>query len=104
MLSPRIQKPEENIDEFLQTLNRLASDCNFQAVNADKNRSSLIHYSFILGTRSGVVHTRLLENKTLTLDKAVEQARTLEQGQQTADSYIQPNSSVTSVKMNDRLP
>ena len=90
LLSTRVQKPDESLDEFLLTLNTLASDCNFKAVSAAENRSSFIRDSFIRGLRSPIIRARLLENATLTLDKAVEQARTLEQAQQNAESYPAP--------------
>ena len=90
LLSTRHQKPEETIDEFLLALNNLAGDCNFVAVTANEHRAAFVRDSFIRGLRSSSTRTRLLENATLTLEQAVQQARSLEQAQRNAESYASP--------------
>ena len=90
LLSTRHQKPEENIDEFLLALNNLAGDCNFTAVTAIEHRAAFVRDAFIRGLRNASMRTRLLENQTLTLDQAVQQARSLEQAARNAESYVSP--------------
>ncbi|CAM1308932.1 Uncharacterised protein r2_g1910 [Pycnogonum litorale] len=100
LLSSRMQNESEPIDDFLQALNSLAGDCNFKAVTAVQNRSDSIRDAFIRGLSSNVIRTRLLENKTLTLDKAVDQARSLEHAQLTSESYLHAQSTHTSATVN----
>ena len=52
LLSTRHQKPEESIDEFLLSLNNLATDCNFTAVTASQHRAAFVRDSFIRGLKS----------------------------------------------------
>lgn len=93
LLSSRFQKQEEGLDEFLQALVTLAHDCNFTAITAEQNKNSFIRDSFIRGLKSNHIRQRLLENKTLTLDEAIQQSRALEQAQATAESYNVPSQS-----------
>ena len=87
LLASRTQKPGENLDEFILALNTLASDCKFEAVSAEQNRCSFVRDSFIRGLQSSTIRTRLLENKSLTLDEAINQAKTLERANNDAESY-----------------
>ena len=91
LLSTRSQKPEESIDEFLLSLNNLATDCKFTAVTASQNRAAFVRDSFIRGLKYPNIRARLLENDTLTLDEAVQQARSLEQAQRNAEAYSAPS-------------
>ncbi|CAM1300483.1 Uncharacterised protein g2729 [Pycnogonum litorale] len=91
LLSTRNQSSSESIDTFLQALNKLAVDCKFKAVSAEKNKDDFVRDSFISGLRSNAIRTRLLENDTLDLKNAVQQARALEQAQKHAECYQSPN-------------
>ena len=77
-LATRKQSPSENLDEFLQALKTLSRDCKFTAVTADVHTDEAVRDSFISGLASQPIRTRLLENSTLTLDRAFSQARALE--------------------------
>uniref|UniRef100_A0A8R2MB41 Uncharacterized protein n=1 Tax=Bombyx mori TaxID=7091 RepID=A0A8R2MB41_BOMMO len=63
MLATRKQRPEESIDTYLQALKLLSKDCDFVAVDAETTKT---------------IAQRLLENLTLTLDQAYNQALSLE--------------------------
>lgn len=87
LLSTRKQQPSESLDEFLQALKQLSGDCNFKAVTAEKYKEEAVRDSFISGLRSSVIRQRLLENKTLQLQNAFDQALALDIAQKSSESY-----------------
>lgn len=87
LLSTRKQQTSESLDEFLQALKQLSGDCNFQAVTAEKYKEEAVRDAFISGLRSNVIRQRLLENKTLQLQDAFDQALALDVAQKSSDSY-----------------
>ena len=91
VLATRRQETGESLDQYLQVLKRLSKDCNFKSVSAEKNREDFIRDSFINGLRSKGIHQRLLENRTLDLKTAFDQARALEMAQKNSESYYRPN-------------
>ncbi|XP_045533173.1 uncharacterized protein LOC123720554 [Pieris brassicae] len=78
MLATRKQRPEEGIDTYLQALKLLSKDCDFAAVDAETNKNDSVRDAFISGISSHKIRQRLLENLTLTLDQAYNQALSLE--------------------------
>ena len=72
------QKINQSLEDFRCTLLRLAKDCQFKAVTAMQYKEEMVRDSFIDGIASSEIRQRLLEHKTLTLEKAFEQAVTLE--------------------------
>ena len=87
ILTTRTQQPGENVDVYYQSLRRLARDCNYQSVTADVHRDEAIRGAFIAGLSSSVVRQRLLETRSLTLEEAVTQAKTLEKAQHSAGFF-----------------
>ena len=81
------QKEEENIDEYVQRLQLLAKECNFKSVDAVQNRDDCVRDAFITGLRSNIIRQRLLENKSLYLNIAIDQARTLHAAQKKSEAY-----------------
>ena len=81
------QKPGESLDEFLQSLHRLAKDCDFKPVTAAQYREELVRDAFITGIASHSIRQRLLENKTLDLQSAFNQACSLDQAQKNSVTY-----------------
>ena len=92
MLASRKQESAESADQYLQALNNLSKDCNFQAVSSKQNRDDCIRDSFIAGLKSQAIRQRLLENKKLTLEEAFDQVRALELAQKQSESYLLPTS------------
>lgn len=90
LLATRQQKPGETLDEFLQALKSLSTDCNFKTVSAQQHKEEFIRDAFISGLRSQQIRQRLLENKTLELSAAFDQARALDAAQQSLESYSSP--------------
>ena len=90
LLATRKQQAGESITEFLAALRNLSKECNYKAVTADAYRSEAMRDAFITGLLSGVIRHRLLENQTLTLDQAVDQARALDQAQRNSETYAVP--------------
>ncbi|XP_045132103.1 uncharacterized protein LOC123518976 [Portunus trituberculatus] len=87
LLSTRKQQANESLSEFLQVLKQLSGDCNFKAVTAEKYKEEALRDAFISGLRSSVIRQRLLENKTLQLQDAFDQALALDIAQKSSDSY-----------------
>lgn len=88
LLATRRQNQGESIDEYLQSLKALATDCNFVNVLAIIYRDESIRDAFITGLQSTFIRQRLLENKTLTLQRAIELARTLDSAHRDSEQYI----------------
>ncbi|XP_068211794.1 uncharacterized protein [Palaemon carinicauda] len=90
VLATRRQQSGESIDEFLRELHKLSKDCNFQPVTAEQYRQELVRDAFINGIASVFIRQRLIENKSLNLETAHSQARTLDLAQRSADAYASP--------------
>lgn len=86
-LSTRSQQITESIDDFLLSLEELSKDCGFKAVTAEVYRDESIRNAFITGLASDTIRERLLENSTLSLEQAVDQARALESAHRNANLY-----------------
>ena len=87
LLATHQQRPGESLDEFLRELRKLGKDCNFQAVSAEQYKEELIRDAFINGLVSPMIRQRLLENKTLDLKSAYDQAYSLDLAQRNASAY-----------------
>ena len=86
-LATHKQQQGESIDEFLQALRTLSKDCNFKQVTAEKHCEESIRDAFISGLTSNIIRQRLLENETLTLSAAYDQARSLDSAQKQSEQY-----------------
>ena len=86
-LYTRQQKSGESLEEFMQSLKVLSKDCNFQAVSANEYKNEAIRDSFINGLLDSKIRKRLLENQTLGLQAAFDQARALDQAQRHSEYY-----------------
>ena len=87
LLATRQQRLGESLDEFLRELQKLGKDCNFRAVSAEQYREELVRDAFINGLASPMIRQRLLENKTLDLKTAYDQAYMLDLAQSNASAY-----------------
>ncbi|KAL0860127.1 hypothetical protein ABMA27_010434 [Loxostege sticticalis] len=87
MLATRKQCPNENIDLYLQALKQLSKDCDFAAVDTETNKNDNVRDAFISGISSSKIRQRLLENLTLTLDQAFNQALSLETAEVSSQSF-----------------
>ena len=74
-------------------MKQLSSDCNFKAVTADTCEDEAIRDAFISGITSQPIRLRLLENKTLDLQTAITQDRSLEAAAKNCESYYQSSTS-----------
>ena len=95
VLFTRVQKEEEEkkdetIDEYIEELLLLAKECNFQAMDAMQNRDDNVRHAFIIKLRLNTVRQRLLENKSLDLNTAIDQARALSSAEKNLECYWQP--------------
>ena len=90
ILSTRKQKAGESLDQLLNELKTLAKGCDFKTVSDEKYKSEMIRDAFINGLRSNHIRQRLLENKTLDLQTAFDQARSLDVAQQSSTMFSQP--------------
>ena len=81
------QRHSESIDTFLQELQKLSKDCNLKAVTAEQQRELLLCDSFINGLLSPLIWQWLLENKTLDLQNACDQAKSLDLAQTISEAY-----------------
>lgn len=86
-LMKRSQQSGESIHQYLQALKVLSKECNFKSVTAEQNENDYVRDSFISGLSSPAIRQRLLENKSLSLDTAYDQARSLELAQVHNETY-----------------
>ncbi|XP_065650546.1 uncharacterized protein LOC136078689 [Hydra vulgaris] len=86
-LASRKQSSRDSIDEFLQALHTLSKDCNFKQVSASEHCEEYICDSFINGLSCHHIRQRLLENSSLKLTEAYNQARSLENVQINNELY-----------------
>jgi len=78
LLATTKQQTEHTLVEYLQKLQRLSKDCNFQAVNKTEHRDGFIRDAFINGILSHSIRHRLLEEQILTIDSTFDKARALD--------------------------
>ena len=95
LLATRKQKPGESIDQFLQSLKPLSTDCNFKQVSAVVYSKESIRDAIINGLQSNYIRQRLLENETLDLQQAFDHARALDLPKQNSAMYDQPSNPVS---------
>lgn len=86
-LATRRQQIDESLEEYFQALKILGKDCHFQAVTAAQYCEESIRDAFISGLQSPIIRQRLLENKTLDLAAAFDQARALDSAQKNSEVY-----------------
>ena len=91
LLSSCKQEQGQSLDQFLQKLKNLAKDCNFKACTAEVHKNEAIRDAFIGGLISPQIRQRLLENSSLDLDTAFENARTLDMAEKQSLSYRSEN-------------
>ena len=87
VLATRLQKSEETLAEFLQSLRELSKDCKFEPVTAEQHREQMIRDAFINGLDSSAIRQRLLEKEDLTLDRANDLALSLDRAQEQSLKY-----------------
>lgn len=88
LLATARQETNENFDQFLLRLRILAKDCNFKAVSAKQNSDDAIRDAFISGMLSTSTRQRLLEQSSLDLRAAFDQAKALETAEKRSKSFI----------------
>ena len=67
VLSTCLRQENKCVDQYLQALNRLATDCCFRDAIATTYRDESVRDAFIRGIRSSMRCARLLENNVLNL-------------------------------------
>ncbi|XP_059045830.1 uncharacterized protein LOC131841531, partial [Achroia grisella] len=93
-LMKRYQQSGESVHQYIQALKLLSKECNFHKVTAEQNESEYIRDAFIGGLVSPVIRQRLLENSTLTLDAAFQQAQSLELAEIHNQNYLRDTNPV----------
>ena len=89
-LATRKQLSSESIDIYVQSLKLLARDCEFKAVTADTYSNETIRDSLIAGLASPITRQRMLEKESMSLNEAVNLARSLDAAQSNAEEYMLP--------------
>lgn len=80
------QKESQSLEHYLNTLKELSKNCNFKAADAVNIQNDCIRDAFISGVSSSFIRQGLLENQTLSLEVAFDQAVSLEIAESKADS------------------
>lgn len=87
-LASRNQQTSESVAEYLQALKQLSKDCDFKSVSAEQYKNEYVRDAFIRGLKSARIRERLLENTTISLNDAFDQARALELAELNYASYL----------------
>lgn len=87
LLATRKQQKSESLDEYMQALQLLSKNCQCKAVSGEEYRKELCRDAFINGLSSQAIRQRLLENKTLDLQSAFDQAKVLDRAYKNALVY-----------------
>ena len=99
-LATRKQQGSESVDQYVLALKLMAVTAEYA--------EEAVRDSFNSGLSSSVIRQRLLEKLSLTLEEAVQQARSLELAQHNADMYVSLSSSgshsLAVVVTNPRVP
>jgi len=77
----------KSLEEFLQRLKTLSTECNFRAIIAAQNQEAAIRDFFIAGLCSGYIRQRLLEDAALEHQAVFDKARSLDDAQQIVEIY-----------------
>ena len=96
------QQSGQSLNDFFQTLKSLSKDCNFQNVTAAQYCNEMIRDAFINGICSNTIWQCLLENDELTLDMAIERARTLDLACTNSQAYETFNTFSAAVSVNSK--
>ena len=78
VFNSRQKKENETVDQYITTLRRLAQTCNFCACLRD----SLIRDRLVLGFNNNDIQKKLLQDRKLTLTKAIDICRSSEKTKQ----------------------
>jgi len=104
------QQLEETLEQYVQKLERLRTDCSFLAVSASRHKEEVIRDAFISGIVSNEIKRRLLEENNLSLDNTISKVRSLEAGHRNAElfsacspqcAFVQQTAAVASSLEND---
>ncbi|XP_076803121.1 uncharacterized protein LOC143447076 [Clavelina lepadiformis] len=100
LLATRKQQPSESPTQFMQTLQILSKNCQCKDVTAEQYRKELCRDAFINGLSSPSIRQRLLENTTLSLESAVDQANALDMAIKNASAYNMHSTTCSSASIN----
>ena len=92
------QEPNQSLAEFRSCLVKLAKDCVFKDVTASQYQDDMIRDAFINGISSSDIRQRLLENKTLSMKQAYEQALVIDDAKRESRMFTKSSSSEVSVE------
>jgi hypothetical protein len=81
------QENGQSLDQYIQKLRSLATDCNYETVSAAVRRDEAIRDTFVTGIQSNQIRQRLLEYTALPLSEAIEKAKALETAYKQSLSY-----------------
>ena len=82
-----LQGNKNQAKHSLNFFRNFGDNCNLKSVSAGQYREELIRDSFINGLFSPIIRQRLLENSTLDLKSAFDQANALDLAQKNAKTY-----------------
>ena len=81
------QNPKESVEDFLERLKSLSSNCNFTDCTAGQIRETAIRDAFISGMQSGFIRHQILEDNVLALNDVFDKARKLNEAHKNASLY-----------------
>lgn len=99
VLFSRKQRIDETISEYARALRLMANDCKFEAVTATEHEEQAIRSALISGLHSRKIRERLLENSTLALTDALNQAITLETAEKDAQTIVTNSPQLNAVQI-----
>ncbi|CAK8698052.1 unnamed protein product [Clavelina lepadiformis] len=90
LLATRKQQNGESLQEFMQALQILSKNCQCKDISGEQYRKELCRDALINGILSPIIRQRLLENSTLDLKTAFDQANALDTAHRNSLAYNLP--------------
>ena len=104
LLATRKQVVGESLHEFFQALQILRKNCQCKDVSGEQYRQELCRDAFINGLLSPAICQRLLENETLDLKTAFDQANALDAAQRNSLAYNTNSATAISAAKQENVP
>ena len=91
VLLTRRQKESETTADYLLALKTLAKECNFEPVDAIKNREHYIRDSFVAGLCDREITQKILESSETELDKIATLSQVYEDAKKNTEKFKSPH-------------
>ena len=94
------QQPDVSLEAYRRRLEQFSRECNFKDATAARIREDAMLLAFLTGVNDNGIRMRLLEEKTLTFDRAYNLALQLHEGHKEANQFYHAQSAPSAPALN----